>query len=513
MCTEVYRHQFNATGGNLFGQLTTSGSVVIQVILGPGKRCTRTRTSFEQDSGYMKRVERFVKDGYMLCHIGEWRSHHLGSNKPSIEEELYIKRIFPKGMSKFLVIIANMKPPDTVVLSPYFFTDGGMRYEIAECVILKSDNPFSTQNKILKEIDVGAEGKQQQRNENYPGEVSMESSHNAGSNSQQNDSDTLPSPRNTGLSTWYDNVSPNPQVTPTDGLTKSFVGQPNPPTGHSAAQATYNPPGNGTFQDQTANDENEKATEKEVVMKNTYDELEKYFGKGKVEIERTRFNDITMIFEHDSYHWMLRFPETFPNQPAQLLRSVTCRHLSNSSPCSDYLLVTPLTSHVNILLSIKKTCRSSCTICKSITREKLAKPVAAVIPNNAKVGDVVKGLTTDIQMTLTPTPLSFAGKAQSDGSYRIEFEHNIAKWSIEIPPEFPDKPAEVYQQVSRFGTPEKKTIKDFSSSRLKEKPLISSDLIMSAIRSNCSCSKCFKLHWTGSRAYSNLYFVLCITAF
>ena len=494
LCTEVYRHQLNETGGNLFGQLTTSGSVVIQVVLGPGKRCTRTRTSFQQDSGYMKRVEHFVKDGYMLCHIGEWRSHPLSSNKPSTEEEFYIKRIFPKGMSKFLVIVANVDPHGTVVLSPYFFTDGGIRHEVAECVILQSNNPFSTQDKILKEINVGAEGKQQQRNESCPSGVSIESSQNAGSNSQQNDYDTFSSPRNIGSSTWYDDVSPNAQVTPTNGLTQFLVCQPNPPEGHIGAQATNISPEKGTFQDPSANNENEKATEKEVVMKETYDELEKYFGKGKVEMERTRFNDITMIFEHHSYHWMVRFPETFPNQPAQLFRSLTRRHLSNSSPCSDYLLMKPLTNPVNILLSIKKTCRMSCTICESITREKLTKRVAAVIPDNAKVEDFVKGLTTEIQMTLTPTSLSFAGKAQSDGSYRIEFEHSYAKWSIEIPSEFPDKPAVVYKQIGSYGTPQKKTIKESSSSRLKEKPLISSDLILSAIRNNCSCSPCFTLH-------------------
>ena len=494
MCTEVYRHQVNETGGNLFGQLTTSGSVVIQVLLGPGKRCTRTRTSFQQDSGYLKRVERFVKDGYMLCHIGEWRSHHLSSNKPSTEEELYIKRIFPNGMSKFLVIVANKDPHGTVVLSPYFFTDGGKRYEIAECVILNTNNPFSIQDKILKEIHLGAEGKQQQRNESYPSVVSIESSQNAGSNSQQNDNYTPSNPRHTGASTWYDNVSSSPQVTPTnDGLTKSSVSQPNPPAGHSAAQATDNPPENGTFQDQTSNDENEKATEKEVVMKDTYDELEKYFGKGKVEIERTRFNDITMIFEHDSYHWMVRFPETFPDQPARLFRARMRPNLSSSSSCYDYYLEKPLTNSVNILLSIKKTCRMTCTICESITREKLTKPVVAVISDNAKVEDVVKNLAIEIQMTLTPTQLSFTGKAQSDGSYRIEFEHYASKWSIKIPFEFPDKPAEVYKQFGRYGTLQKKAINELSSRRFK-KPLISSDLIMLVITSNCDCWHCHKLH-------------------
>ena len=476
MCAEVYRHQHIETGGNLFGLWTTSGSAIIHVMLGPGQNCRRTSTSFHQDLNYMARVGRFVNDNYMLCHIGEWHSHHnLSLSKPSAGDESTIRRNFPQGMSKFLVIIANIRNGDTIKLSPYFFTNGGTSYEIAECVFLQSSNPFSTQPEILAEIERGAEGKHQ-RNESYHSVVGMESSQNAGSNSEQ----------------YNNTISTNRQVSPTNGFTKSPVSQPTPPAGHSAAQATDNPPENGTFQNQTGKDENEKATKKEVVMKDTYDELEKYFDKGKVEIERTRFNDITMIFEHDSYHWMVRFPETFPDQPAKLFRAGMRRHLSNSCPCSDYLLVTPLTNHVNILLSIQKTCRSTCTICKNITREKLTKSVVAVISDNAKIEDFVKNLAIEIQITLTPTQLSFAGKAQSDGSYRIEFEHSIAKWSIEIPSEYPDKPAEVYKQAGRYGTPQKKTIKEFSSSRLK--PLISSDLIMSAIRSNCFCSQCFLVH-------------------
>ena len=491
MCAEVYLHQHIETGGNLFGLWTTSGSAIIHVMLGPGQNCKRTSTSFHQDLEYMARVGRFVNDNYMLCHIGEWHSHHnLSLSKPSAGDESTIRRNFPQGMSKFLVIIANIQNGDTIKLSPYFFTDGGARYEMAECVFLQSGNPFSTHPEILTEIEQGAEGKHQ-RNESYHSAVVIQSSQNTSTYSQ-----VVSSPRNTGSSSqqYGNTISTNRQVSPTNGLTKSPVSQTNPPAVHTAAQATNKPSENEAFQDQTANSENEQATEKEVVMKNTYDELEKYFGKGKVEIEQSiNHDDINMIFEHKSYYWMLRFPKTFPNRPAKFFRELMRRDLSNSSPYSEYLLETPLTNPVNILLSIKKMCWSTCHICKSITKEKLTKPVATVIPDNAKVGDVVKGLTTEIQVTLTPTSLSFAGKAQSDGSYRIEFEHYVSKWSIEIPSEFPGKPAEVYKQ-GRYGPPQKQSINELSSSRLKEKPLISSDLIMSAIRSNCVCSQCYKLH-------------------
>ncbi len=170
MCTEVYKHQHIETGGNLFGLWTTSGSAVIRVVLGPGRHCKRTNTSFHQDLEYMERVGRFVNDNYMLCHIGEWRSHHnLSLSKPSAGDESTIRRNFPQGMSKFLVIIANIRNGDTIKLSPYFFTDGGKRYEIAERVVLDSDSPFSTDADIVAQINEGAEGKEHQRRNYHSG--------------------------------------------------------------------------------------------------------------------------------------------------------------------------------------------------------------------------------------------------------------------------------------------------------------------------------------------------------
>ena len=48
-----------------------------------------------------------------------------------------------------MVIIANIKNRDTIVLSPYFFTDEGRRYEKVEYVVLDSNNPYSNDDEIL----------------------------------------------------------------------------------------------------------------------------------------------------------------------------------------------------------------------------------------------------------------------------------------------------------------------------------------------------------------------------
>ena len=85
-------------------------------------------------------------------HIGEWHSHHsLSLNRPSDGDEQTIRRNFPQGVTKFLVIIANIKNRDTIKLSPYFFTDGGRRYEKAEVEVLDSEGPFSDA-KIMEQI-------------------------------------------------------------------------------------------------------------------------------------------------------------------------------------------------------------------------------------------------------------------------------------------------------------------------------------------------------------------------
>ncbi len=245
--TEVYKHPQSETGGNLFGQWTTSGSAVIHVVLGPGQHCSRTDTSFEQDMAYMKRVGRFVKDRYSLCHIGEWRSHHsLSLNKPSAEEEHYVRRTFPQGMSKFLVVIANIENRDSIMLSPYFFTDGGTRYEKAEYVGLKSNNPFSTRAEILAEINLKAEGNEYQRNETSRCGASL-----TGLKYHEARAQIL-----SGMTTHVLPIRRLPQLVVDQTL----------PADRAAAQNTNDPPRNVTVQNQAATSEDD-VTLREIILK------------------------------------------------------------------------------------------------------------------------------------------------------------------------------------------------------------------------------------------------------
>ncbi|KAJ7393006.1 hypothetical protein OS493_008254 [Desmophyllum pertusum] len=64
------------TGGDLFGLWTSNGEAVLHVVLGPGRDCKRTGASFYQDIPYLQRNGELLTQKYMLCHIGEWHSHH-----------------------------------------------------------------------------------------------------------------------------------------------------------------------------------------------------------------------------------------------------------------------------------------------------------------------------------------------------------------------------------------------------------------------------------------------------
>ena len=488
LCTEVYKHQHIETGGTLFGLWTTSGSAVIHVLLGPGKNCKRTTTSFHQDIEYMHRVGRFVNNNYMLCHIGEWYSRYSQSlNRPSDADQQTVRRNFPQGVTKFLVIIANTENSDTIVLSPYFSTDEGRPYEKAEFVVLNADGPYSNDTKILKQIQLGAEDGEYQRSEsNHKGASLTTTENQQGVTASPTYSQVVLS----GSQKQTHNADLNHQPQLNDNI--SF--------GHSQATSTssqawsptnHHPPEGGAVQNLAVDDEN-KASPKDVIVKEVYDHILKFFGsEGNVEIERTGNGDVQMKFQHENKMWMIRFPEAFPNQPAKIFSGLKSRFPSSLSQCHDYYLEKPLTNHVNILLSIKKCCYMSCTICQNINKKNLKKH-AEMRPVSTKVAAVVDELTNDIKMTLS-TPLTFSDEGQTDGSYRIEFEHYYSKWSIDIPAQFPDKPALVFKIEKHHSVPIEKTINDSSVGKL-EKQLISANRILLAIRSNCYCSQCYRVN-------------------
>ena len=119
------RYPHLETGGDLFGLWTNEGDAVIHVVLGPGQGCKRTNVSFYQDFPYLQRNSQLLTQNYMLCHLGEWHSHHpLRLFQPSQRDQSStVTRNYPgDGTCGFLLIIANIVSPNNVTFSPYLYT-------------------------------------------------------------------------------------------------------------------------------------------------------------------------------------------------------------------------------------------------------------------------------------------------------------------------------------------------------------------------------------------------------
>ena len=152
------------TGGDLFGLWTTKGDAVLHIVLGPGKNCSRTDVSFNQDIPYLQRNGELLTENYMLGHIGEWHSHHqLRLFKPSHGDSSTVIRHFPRGaVYGFLLIIANIVAPNEVKLSPYLYTENStFTYSRkGEVVRLQAQNVFKELRNIQDTMNVGKETKE-----------------------------------------------------------------------------------------------------------------------------------------------------------------------------------------------------------------------------------------------------------------------------------------------------------------------------------------------------------------
>ena len=164
IASRVLRYPDLETGGSLFGLWTSNRDPVAHVILGPGKDSRRTGVSFFQDISYLGRVGNLLTHDYMLCHIGEWHSHHrLRLYEPSSGDVSTVVRNYPEGVHGFVLMIANIISEKDVSLSPYLFTEYscarhiGARYEPGEVKFLDGGSPFRKLLKIDESLKKGKE--------------------------------------------------------------------------------------------------------------------------------------------------------------------------------------------------------------------------------------------------------------------------------------------------------------------------------------------------------------------
>ena len=122
------------TGGDLFGLWKDERTVIIQQFIGPGKKCSRTTTSFHQDIEYLAKVGSLITTEEGLCNVGEWHSHHqIGMPKPSGADERTVFSNMPHlGLERFVLFIASFESPsrkkrshdvelDDIKLRPFLF--------------------------------------------------------------------------------------------------------------------------------------------------------------------------------------------------------------------------------------------------------------------------------------------------------------------------------------------------------------------------------------------------------
>lgn len=148
------------TGGDLFGLWTSDGKAMIHVVLGPGRHCRRTDVSFNQDIPYLQRNGELLTEHYMLCHIGEWHSHHqLRLSEPSIGDNSTVIRNYPAGAQGFILIIANIVSPDKVTLSPYLYTRlSRSKYDqTGQIIPVSGRNQFKQIHVISNVMEMGKE--------------------------------------------------------------------------------------------------------------------------------------------------------------------------------------------------------------------------------------------------------------------------------------------------------------------------------------------------------------------
>ena len=165
----VLRYPDFETGGDLFGLWTSEGEAMFHVVLGPGKHCLRTDVSFNQDVPYLQRIGELLTERFMLCHIGEWHSHHqLSLSQPSRGDNSTVIRNFPAGAQGFILIIANIKSPGLVTLSPFLYTQSSRtKYDKAGQIIpVKGPNGFNQISTIRDSMEQGKETAIDEQNNN-----------------------------------------------------------------------------------------------------------------------------------------------------------------------------------------------------------------------------------------------------------------------------------------------------------------------------------------------------------
>ena len=150
------------TGGDIFGLWLNENEVVIQAVLGPGRNCRRTATSFFQNEQYLSRVGGLLTNSQGLCNVGSWHSHHIMNlPEPSRGDKDTVWRHLPTP-GRFLLLIATIEmktgaPKVQMGFNLFESTKKGNKVITMKLEILQGQSPIRANEALSRQMSTGAE--------------------------------------------------------------------------------------------------------------------------------------------------------------------------------------------------------------------------------------------------------------------------------------------------------------------------------------------------------------------
>lgn len=112
------------TGGTLFGHITRTGAMVIDLVTEAGPNSIHSTCNFEPDLAYEETIAGKIINTYAIESIGTFHSHHrLGLSEPSIGDIEMVRRLWtalPPPITRYIMMIATIEGHDVNVI-PYLF--------------------------------------------------------------------------------------------------------------------------------------------------------------------------------------------------------------------------------------------------------------------------------------------------------------------------------------------------------------------------------------------------------
>jgi len=116
------------TGGMLFGHITRTDMICVDLVTVASMKAKREVRMFESDPHDDEILSNSIIDGYGIESFGSWHSHHrLGLEHPSAGDIATMRSHFaqlPDAIRRFVMIIAMINVNNQVVINPYLFIRG-----------------------------------------------------------------------------------------------------------------------------------------------------------------------------------------------------------------------------------------------------------------------------------------------------------------------------------------------------------------------------------------------------